>query len=240
MHPISAEPFPLQRDASPDSLGRRRRQARRWVRESREADGRATAQADLAWAHTPAAAHRLGAEHRDRNDRSAGFERQATDPAARRSERPGAYAGALGEDHDAVAAAQNRASGRHRFRVARAAVDRKGAERTEHPRLPALREQLALGHVIDGAAGERPDHERVEEAAVVGRQQQRSGAWDMLGALAPQPEADEEGGQQHDARGPVQNGVHAPREGACTKPLKGLALHALDTRGCADRYSGPG
>jgi hypothetical protein len=240
MHPISAEPFPLQRDAGPDSLGRGGGQARRWVCESREADGCATAQADLARAYTPAAAHRIGAEHCYRNDRRAGFEREATDPAARRSQRPGAYAGALREDHDAIAAAQDYASGRHRLRVAGAAVDRKGAECAEHPCLPALGEQLALGDVVDGAACERPNHKRVEETAVVGRQQQRSGTGDVLGALAPQPEVDEKRGQQDDARGPVEDGVHAPREGTCTKPLKGLALHALDTRGCADRYSGAG
>ena len=103
-----------------------------------------------------------------------GFEREAPDPAARLAQRlRGAYARALGEHHHAVAAREDRPGGGHRVAVARAAVDGEGAERVQEPGLPALLEQLALGHVVDGPAHERADHERVEEAAVVGGQQQR-------------------------------------------------------------------
>ena len=69
---------------------------------------------------------------------------------------------------------EDRARGVHRGAVAGAAVDGEGAERVEDPGLPALLEQLALGHVVDGPAHEHADHERVEEAAVVGREQQRA------------------------------------------------------------------
>jgi hypothetical protein len=48
-----------------------------------------------------------------------------------------------------------------------AAIDREGAEGVEYPCLPALFEQLALGHVVDRAPRHRADHERVEEAAMV-------------------------------------------------------------------------
>ncbi len=254
MHPISAEPFPLERDACPDPLRRGCGQRRRGSSNGREADGGAAAQPDLTRANAPAAAHGVGAEHRDRHDRSAGFERQATHAAAWRSERPGPHAGALGKDHYAVAAAQDRPSGRHRFDVARTAVDREGAERAEHPRLPALCEQLALGDVIDRPTRERTDHERVEEAAMVGREQQRAGAWNVLGAIALQTEIDEEERQQDRPRRPVENRVHAARDGASPKALQGLVLagrrcsvaetsgglarHVLDTRARPARYSG--
>ena len=98
------------------------------------------------------------------------------DAALGLAERSAADARALREEDDAVAAFEDRAGGVHRGAVAGAAIDREGAERVEDPCLPALLEQLALGHVVDGPAHERADHERVEEAAVVGGQQQRPAA----------------------------------------------------------------
>jgi hypothetical protein len=49
-----------------------------------------------------------------------------------------------------------------------------GAEAVEKPALPALLEQLDLGDVVDRPlpGQQDPDHERVEEAAVIGRDDQ--------------------------------------------------------------------
>ena len=104
---------------------------------------------------------------------------------------------------------EDRARGGHRVAVARAAIDRERAERVQHPRLPALLEQLALGHVVDGAAHERADHERVEEAAVVGGQQQRPAARQVLAADPLQAEVDEEERHEHAPQGPVDDRVDA-------------------------------
>jgi hypothetical protein len=151
----------------------------------------------------------LGAADGDRHDARAGFQRQAPDAAPRGAERAAAHAGALGEDHDAVPAREDRPRGRHRLGVAGAAVDGEGAERVQQPRLPAPREQLALGDVVDGAARQRADHEGVEEAAVVGGEQQWPAARDVLGADALQAQVQEKEGQQHRAHGPVDQRADA-------------------------------
>ncbi len=64
---------------------------------------------------------------------------------------------------------------RDRVLVGVAAVDREGAERVEDPPLPAAHEQLLLGHVVHRPLGHRGDHERIEEAAVVGGDDHRAG-----------------------------------------------------------------
>src|SRR5665213_608148 len=146
----TAEPVPLQADAGPDALGDRHGEAGRGLLHRGEAQSATDADAYLARAHPPAAADVLGAEYRDRHHGHAGLERQATHPAVRIAKRSGTRAGALGEDHDAVTPLENRAGGIQRVSIAGAAVDRKRAETVQQPCLPALFEQLALGHVVDG------------------------------------------------------------------------------------------
>ena len=105
----------------------------------------------------------------------------------------------------------------HRVLVAGAAVDGEGTERVQHPRLPALFEQLALGHVVDGTAHERADHEGIEKAAVVGSQQQRARTWQMLAAGALQAEVEQEERHQDRPQRPVQDRVHAARQSVLAK-----------------------
>lgn len=59
---------------------------------------------------------------------------------------------------------------------------------------------------------------------MVGREQQRAGARNVLGALALQTEVDEEKRHQDRPRRPVENRVHTARDGASAKALQGLAL----------------
>ena len=88
-------------------------------------------------------------------------------------ERAGADAGALGEDHDGLAALEQRQGRGHRLLVGRAALDREGAEAVEEPADERVLEQLLLGHEVDRAAEAAADRERVEEAAVVRRRGSR-------------------------------------------------------------------
>ena len=75
-----------------------------------------------------------------------------------------------------------------------AAADREGAKAAEDPALPALLEELDLGDELDRAAPrqERADHERVEEAPVVGGDDQAALEAGVLAALALEAEPDEE------------------------------------------------
>ena len=88
-------------------------------------------------------------------------------------------------------------------------------------------EQLPLGHVVDGPAHERADHEGVEEAAVVGGQQQRAAARQVLAADALHAEVDEEERHEDRPERPVENGVHAAVEGALAKARKARAVVRL-------------
>ena len=124
----AAEPGPLQADAGPDALGDRGGVHGRGVLDGREQKRGTDAQADRARTDAPAPADLLGADHRDRRDGRAGLQRQAPDAAPGRAERAGAHAGALGEDHDAVSAREDRAGRVHRLLIAGAA-DRPGRRR---------------------------------------------------------------------------------------------------------------
>ena len=105
----------------------------------------------------------------------AGLEREAADAALRPPERAGADPGALGEDAHGRRRARGSAAPVSIALVGLAAADREGAEPGEDPALPALLEQLDLGDVLDRPPPrqQRADHERVEEAAVVGGDDQR-------------------------------------------------------------------
>ncbi len=122
--------------------------------------------------------------HSHRDDGSPSLQSKPPHPSMRMAEWTGTHTGPLREDHDTVASLENRASGSHRLLVAVATIDRKGPKAVEQPSLPATLEQLALGHVVDGPTRQRADHERVEEAAVVGREQHGAGAGDVLASEA--------------------------------------------------------
>ena len=164
------------------------------------------------------AADGLGADHGDRDDGSAGLEREPSDAALRPAEPAGSHPRALGEDHDAVAALQDRPRGAHHLFVRGAAVDREGAEGVEEPRLPAAREQLLLGHVVHGPAHQRPDHERVEERAMVGGEDHRPLLRHMLAADPAETEVEMEERLQDRAHEPVHVGVHAALPRAPVEP----------------------
>ena len=172
----AAEPFPLQVHAGPDPLGDAGRERRRGPFGRGKRSG------------APTRRHTLRGRMRQPR-RTCSVPNTATGttgtpvsrarrPTPRRGspERPRAHARALGEDHDTVAAREDHAGRLHRARCRRRR-DRRGRLRGRSAaRLPALFEQLALGHVVDGPAHERADHERVKEAAVVGGEQQRATA----------------------------------------------------------------
>ena len=131
-----AEPLPLEHHARPDPIGDRAGERRRWRLDEREAQRAAGADPHLVRADPPAAADRLGADHRDRDDRRAGLEREPADAALGRAERAGPDPRALGEDQHDVPAREDRLGGLDHVAVAGAAVDRERAERVEDPRLP--------------------------------------------------------------------------------------------------------
>src|SRR4051812_39059775 len=82
-------------------------------------------------------------------------------------QRAGAGAGALGEDDDDVAALEDLSRQAHGVLVTGPAVDREGAEAVQEPRLPAVAEELLLGHEVDRPAYQRADDEGVEERPMV-------------------------------------------------------------------------
>ena len=67
-------------------------------------------------------------------------------------------------------------------------------------------------------------------------QQQGTRAREVLGADAPQPEVDEEAGEQHDPCDPVGDWVHSVCESTLAIALQ-VAAHMLDTHERAGRYS---
>ena len=68
------------------------------------------------------------------------------------------------------------------------AVDRERTERVQDPRLNRVAEQLFLGDVVHRPPGHRRDHERIQEAAVVGGDDHRAVLGDVL---APDPDVAE-------------------------------------------------
>ena len=76
---------------------------------------------------------------------------------------------ALREDQDDLAASEQFLGGADRLRVAGTPLDGERPERRKEPREHrVVLEQLALGDVVQGTARHRAEHERVEEAAMVG------------------------------------------------------------------------
>src|SRR2546421_448139 len=72
-----AEPLPLEHHARPDALGHGGRQRPRGLGHVREGERATAADADLVGSDAPAAADGLGADHGERDDGSAGLERES-------------------------------------------------------------------------------------------------------------------------------------------------------------------
>jgi hypothetical protein len=141
-------------------------------------------------------------------------------------ERTTTYAGPLREDHDTVAARENRASGGHRLFVTATAIDRKSSKAVEQPGLPATLEQLTLGHVVDRPPRQRADHERIEKATVVGREQYWAGAGDVLASEAGDTKVEQEEGDQDRSHKPVEHRVDAMGERVLAKRVQLARLDA--------------
>ncbi len=172
-----------------DSASRRGR-----LLDPREGHRLAEPHPDLTRADAPAAAHVLGAEHSGRQDRRAGLQRQPPDPAPRR--RPGCRGGSAcpRETCRPCRRARPQPRGLHRHLVGLAAADREGAEPREQPPLPAALEQLDLGDVVHRPPpGQRgADREGVEEAAMVGGDDQPAADAVRTRDRSGEPEVDEE------------------------------------------------
>src|SRR5204862_941526 len=115
-------------------------------------------------------------------------------PALGLADGTAADAGALGKDADGATAFHHQPRRLHRVLIRLAAADRKGAEAREDPALPAAFEELDLGDVVH-----RPppgqgttDREGVEEAAVVGGDDQAAPEPGVLAAGADVAEVRQE------------------------------------------------
>ena len=116
----------------------------------------------------------------------------------------------------------------HRVLVGLAAADREGAEAGEDPALPAALEELDLGDVVhrpppgQGAA----DREGVEEAAVVGGDDQAALEAGVLAAGPGVAEVDEEERGHEDPRQDVEDRVYAVGAGVVVVRLEAVGGHA--------------
>ena len=220
----AAEPLPLELDARPDPVGHRGRQRRRRPVDPRERQRPASPDPNLVRAEDEPLADSLAAEDRDRDDGGAGLEREPPDAALRPAERAGAGSRALREHQHAVAALQDRLCGGHRLLVRGAAFDRKRAQAAEQPGEEPVGEELALRHVVDRAARQHPDDERVEERAVVRRDDERALRGDVLAAYPAHPEVEDEEGLQEPSDEPVDERVHPAIARAGQQRL---AIHVL-------------
>src|SRR5580704_10151928 len=179
------EPFPLEHDHRPDPVGDRAGERRRGGIDSREVQLAAGAEPDLARPDPPAPADVFGADDGDRDDGRAALEREPADAALGLAERAGPRARSLGEHQHDLAPPEDDLRRIDRFLVAGPSVHRERPERVQQPGQEAVvGEQLLLGHVVHRASRHRPDHERIEEAPVVGGQDHRALGWDVL---APNP-----------------------------------------------------
>ena len=130
--------------------------------------------------------------------------------------------------------------------VALAAADREGAERVEEPGGQAVAEQLLLGHVVHRPPGDRGDHERVQERAVVGGEDHGPALGHVLAPDPRQPEVEVEERLEHRADEPVDERVDARardggRAGGCDRRSvagNGFSLPRAILTACPGRYSG--
>ena len=161
---------------------------------AREGESASEADLDLLRADLPAPPDLLGSMDGHRQDGRPRLEREAPESALRASERARPVPGSLREDADSAAPLQHPPRGDQGLLVRLASADGIGAEPVEDPALPAPLEELDLRHVVEGPPERErgADHERVEEAAVVGGDDQRPLDLPVLAADPRQPEVDEE------------------------------------------------
>ena len=93
-----------------------------------------------------------------------------------------------------------------------AALDGIGAEAVEQPPDERVPEDLLLGHEVDRPRHAGAEHERVQEAAVV-RREDHPALRDQPVAAPREPEVDDQGGLREEPDRPVDDGVHAPSPG---------------------------
>ena len=215
----------------------RRRERRRGILGLREGHRAPGPHPHLTRADLPAVTDVLGAVNGHRQHRRAGLEREPADPAVRDRERAAADPRPLGEDAERAAALEDPPGGLERLRVGLAAADRIGAEPAQDPALPGRLEQLDLGDVVHRPPPRehRPEHERVEEAAVVGDDDQAALDAGVLASEALEPEPDQEGGLEEDPGDDVEHPVDALRarvlvvaaDPVGSDPLRGAGLRRL-------------
>ena len=217
-----AQPLPLEHHARPDPVGDRRGQRLGGILDDREAQRAPGAQPHLVGTDAPSAADRLGAEHGHRDDRDAGLQSEPADATLGLAERAGSHARALGEDEDDVAAGEDRLGGIDHVGVAGPPVDRERAQRVEDPRLPGTAEELLLGHVVHRSARHAGDHERIQEAAVIGGDDHRPVLGDVLEPDPSHPEVDPEERLEGQPDKPVDDRVGSVLPGAL---MKAIVIH---------------
>ena len=163
----------------------------------------------------------LGAEHGDRHDGRAGFEREPSDAAAR-ADRAGPGGSRVPSGKTTTQSPRSRIARAVSIAspVAGPAVDREGARARSAP-TPASASRTARAWPCSRRAGatRRADHERVEEAAVVGGEQQRPACGQVLAADPLHAEVDQEEGHEQRPDHPVEDRVDALLQRALAKPL---------------------
>jgi len=214
-----AQPLPLEHHARPDPIGDRGGQRLGGVLDLREAQRPTGPDSDLMRTDSPATTDRLGADQGHRHDRRTGLQRETADAAPGLAQRTGPHPGALGEDEYDVPAGEDLTGRLHHRLVAGTAVDREGAEGVEHPALPAPLKELLLGHVVHGPVGHAGDHERVQETAVVGREDHPAALGDVLAPDPLHPEVDLKERLEGHADEPVDDRVGALLPRALVKAI---------------------
>ena len=185
----AAEPLPLELDAGPDSRGHLARRGAAKARSTRgNVSGRPQRTRTLHGRMLQPAARALGASTATGTTGAPVSSASRPTPRCGLPERAAADPRALGEDHDDVAALEDRLRGGHRLLVGLAAPERERAERVQEPAHQAVLEQLALGDEVDRPPQAAADHERVEEAAVVRGEDQRPVGGEVLAPVAAEAE----------------------------------------------------
>jgi hypothetical protein len=171
--------------------------------------------------------------HGNRQHRRTGLEREPADAPARPAERARAHPRALGEDDHGAAALDDQRRGLHRRLVGLTAADRESAQARKQEALPALLEQLDLGYELHPAppGHQDPDHERVEEAAVVGRDDHSSAHPRVLAARALDPQPDQESRREQQPREVIEKAAGAALTRVAVEAVEALlADHVVAAR----------
>ena len=186
----------------------------------------------------------LGSDHADRDERGS---RRECEPGGAAHVRPAPVreARALREDPEHLAVGEEPSGAAERRRVARAALDREGAERVHDPGEQRVPPELRLRHVADPPRRGRAEDERVDERLVVGDEDRRAPRRNLLGPgeldpverLHEGPEADrvEDGVEDHDGqarrRGPREHELGVAER---TRPKRRLAERQVEVPGALE------